>query len=56
MVRTGLYDAETFVVEVTLGGGGTVYQAVGPLLPALCLLLAALLVGIALRGRRRRRA
>jgi apolipoprotein N-acyltransferase len=56
VVRTGLYDAETFVVEVTLGGGGTVYQAVGPLLPALCLLLAALLVGIALRGRRRRRA
>ena len=55
VVRTGLYDAETFVVEVTLGGGGTVYQVVGPLLPALCLLLAAVLAGLALRDRRRRR-
>ncbi len=54
VVRTGLYEAETFVVEVTLGGGSTVYQAVGPLLPALCLLVAALLVGLALRERRRR--
>ncbi|MFH1531556.1 MAG: apolipoprotein N-acyltransferase [Pseudomonadota bacterium] len=54
VVRTGLYEAETFVVEVTLGGGGTVYQTVGPLLPALCLLLAALLAGFALRDRRRK--
>ena len=54
VVRTGLYEAETFVVEVTLGGGETVYQTVGPLLPALCLLLVVLLVGIILWDRRRK--
>ena len=54
VIRTGPVDPETFVVEVTMGGRGTVYQALGPLLPALCLLLAALLVGLSLRSRRRK--
>jgi len=50
--RTGLHEPETFVVEVTLGGEETIYQTTGLLLPALCLLLAALLAGAALRSRR----
>ncbi len=54
VVRTGLFYPETFVVEVTMGGRRTVYQALGPLLPAICLLLAVLLVGLSFWRSRRK--
>ncbi|MBM4370411.1 MAG: apolipoprotein N-acyltransferase [Deltaproteobacteria bacterium] len=51
VVRTDPSGAETFVVDVTLGGGSTLYQSVGPLLPAACLLGAAVLLVLARRRR-----